>query len=125
MKTLAKAIAFSAAFGIAAISAPANAWWGPWGGNNGGPWGNNGYGNNWNDWMGDGNGWGDFNMNMSGGGRGWGRNRYYDSYNYAPYYGAPYGYGYAPYYGAPYGAPAPYGYAPVAPAAPAAPAEAK
>ena len=97
---------FSKILGAAAIAAaaslamqPANAWWGPW---------NNGYGGN--DWFGD--GFGDFNMNMSGRGNGWGRgyNQYY------PYYGGPYGYGYpyhggAPYWGAPYAAP-------VAPAAP-------
>ena len=72
-----------------------------------------------NDMFGNGDGYGDFSMNMSGGGsgRGYGRgdNRYYNNHGYGPYgYGAPYGY--APYgYGAPYGAPpAP----PVAQAAP-------
>jgi len=56
-----------------------------------------------NDMFGD--GWGDFNMNMSGGGRGWGRgyNRYRDYYGYGPYgWGGPWsGYG-APYYGGGY-----------------------
>lgn len=72
-----------------------------------------------------GDGWGDFNMNMSGGGRGWGRghNRYRDYYGY----GSPYGWGGPWGYGAPYGAP--YyggGYSPyAAPAAPMPPAAAE
>jgi hypothetical protein len=102
MKKLATAVAIAALLGV---SASASAFWG------GGPWGNNGYGNDgWgnnnmmNDMFGNGDGYGDFSMNMGGGGRGYGRgnNRYYDSYSngYGPYgYGAPYGY--AP-YGAPY-----------------------
>jgi len=111
------------------VSASASAFWGggPWGGS---PWG--GGGNDWwNDMMGD--GYGDFNMNMSGGGRGFGRgyNRYRDYYGYGPYGGyggGPWGGGYggygAPYYGGGYPYAAPYGAPPAAPAAPA-PAESK
>ena len=60
---------FSKALGVAAIAASAlivgsaHAWWG--GGPGGGNW--------MEDWMGD--GYGDFNMNMSGGGRGPGYGR--------------------------------------------------
>jgi hypothetical protein len=111
MKKLATAAAVAALLGV---SASASAWWG-------GP----GWGNSHDDWWSDmfGDGWGDFNMNMSGGGRGWGRgyNRWRDYYGYGPYWGGPYGggpWGYAP-YGYPY---APYA-APAAPAAPAAEAK--
>jgi hypothetical protein len=115
MKKLATAAAVAALLGV---SASASAWWG-------GPgWGGPGYGSGMNDWWSDmfGDGYGDFNMNMSGGGRGWGRgyNRWRDYYGYGPYGwgGGPYGYGgYPGYgYGAPYAAPM------AVPAAPAAPA---
>ncbi len=123
MKKLATVAAVAVLLGA---SASVSAWWGGgpgWGGLPGNSWNNN----NWrNDMLGD--GWGDFNMNMSGGGRGWGRgyNRYRDHSGYGPYgWGGPWGgrYG-APYYGGGY--PSPYA-APAAPVAPAAqtPAEFK
>ncbi len=109
----------AAAFAVVAAFAmqPAHAWWGPgWGGPGGGG----------NDWMGD--GFGDFNMNMSGRSNAWGRGHYdrYYGHPYGGYYGAPYGYGAPHGYGAPrgYGVPpgygAPYG-APPRPPAPVAP----
>lgn len=108
-----KIAAVAAIAGLMTVGS-ASAWWG------GGPWGGYpGSSSFMDDFWGD--GYGDFNMNMSGGGRGRGWNRY-NSY-YGPWgYGAPYGYG-MPYgggYGAPYGYPS-YA-APGVPAAPAAPA---
>ncbi|MBF0256002.1 MAG: sulfur globule family protein [Gammaproteobacteria bacterium] len=105
MRKFNKILGAAAIAGAAAITMQSAHAWGPWGGGPGG-W------NNGNDWFGD--GFGDFNMNMSGRGNGWGRG--YNSY--APYYGAPYGYGGYPYggYGG-YPGYAPYG-APVAPRAP-------
>ncbi len=102
MNKLVSAVALAALLGA---SASANAWWGGPGG-----WGDRSF---MDDFFGD--GWGDFNMNMSGGGRGWGRgyNRYNDYYGYGPYgWGAPYA------YGAPYGYGAPYAYPYAAPVAP-------
>jgi hypothetical protein len=119
MKKIAVIAALTALMGATA----ANAWWG------GGPWGGGypGYGGgNWfDDWMGD--GWGDFNMNMSGGGHGRGWNRYNNYYGYGPYGwgGGPWGWGgYPGGWGGGYpGGWGGYGYpyaAPVAPQAPAA-----
>ena len=106
-----KTITAAALVALLGAAANANAWWGfPFGG--WGPWGNG-----WdNGWFGD--GWMDFNFNISASAHGYGRgwNRYHGYY--APYWG---GYGY-PYgaYGYPYAAPVA-----VVPAAPAATADSK
>ena len=100
MKTIIKITAISAVLALSSIGT-AQAWWGGPGGSNFGPF--------------DGNGMGDFNMNMRGSGSGYG-NGYGNGYG-APYgyggpggYGAPYGYGAPGGYGAPYGYGAPGGY---------------
>ena len=131
MKNLVKVAALSAILGGTVLATtPAQAWWGPWGGNGWGPWGSDS--RNWmDDWM-DGTGWGDMNFNSSVGGRGYGRgrsyDRYYDGWGYPGYWGGyPGAWGGYPYggYGAPYGGyygTAPYG-APAAPQGQQAPAK--
>ena len=86
-------IALLLATGTASITAPAQAWWGPW---NGGP---GGYNSNFGPFDGFMDGVFDFNTSFRGNGRGYGR-------------GYGYGYGYPHYAAYPY--PAPYAYLPVA-----------
>ena len=98
MQKFSKLLSVAAIAGAAAFSmSSAQAWWGggPWGGYPGSGWGGNDW---WNDMFGD--GYGDFNMNMSGGGRGWGRGRnvWRDYHGYGPY-----GWGGGPWGGYPYG----------------------